>query len=283
LRVDPDNVEFLALIADCAYARGDVNQSIELLEQLIKRPDVSDDWRTGKFVVGFGPGLVMLPVEIGRVNKAFQFLAEAQNSVADTNSVSFRSLLLTAEGQAEEAVKLARMMVQRRGDTPGAIWVRYCLIEALVAADSIVEARSVLADINKHYDGYLGPAKFIALLSSSIVSLAEGDGEGALKPMRELEKFAKPSFNMNAIQYRETLARAYWKSGRLKEAVDAYKDLLKVFGVHTISHYELGQVYEQMKRPADARREYSKFLEMCSQADKGWPPVEDARKRLAAL
>ena len=59
--------------------------------------------------------------------------------------------------------------------------------------------------------------------------------------------------------------------------------ILVLGGGHAISHYELGQVYEQMKRPADAKQEYSKFLAMCSQADAGWPPVEAARKRLAAL
>ncbi len=283
LRADPDNVEFLAIIADCAYARGDVNRSIELLEQLMKRPDVSDDWRVGRFVVGFGPGLVQLPLEIGRFHKAFQLLAAAQKCAADTNSVSFRGLLLTAEGQAEEAAKVARRAIERCGDTPAASWWRYCLIEALVAADSVAEARSVLADINKRYDNYIRPTKCLALLSSSTVSLAEGDGEGALKPMRELEKFARPARHGNAIQYRETLARAYWKSGRLKEAADAYKDLLNVFGGHAISHYELGQVYEQMKRPADAQREYSRFLEMCAQADRGWPPVEDAKLRISRL
>jgi tetratricopeptide (TPR) repeat protein len=104
-----------------------------------------------------------------------------------------------------------------------------------------------------------------------------------LKSIREIEKFAKPSATSNAIQYRESLARAYWKSGRLDEAVAAYKDLLRIFGGHAMSLYELGQVYEQMGRTGEAKQEYSRFLEMCAQADKGWAPVEDAKKKLARL
>jgi hypothetical protein len=38
-----------------------------------------------------------------------------------------------------------------------------------------------------------------------------------------------------------------------------------------------------MGRTAEAKQEYTRFLEMCSLADDGWRPVEDARKRLAAL
>jgi hypothetical protein len=38
-----------------------------------------------------------------------------------------------------------------------------------------------------------------------------------------------------------------------------------------------------MKRPADAKKEYAKFLEMWSGADEGLPQLVDARKRLAAI
>jgi hypothetical protein len=38
-----------------------------------------------------------------------------------------------------------------------------------------------------------------------------------------------------------------------------------------------------MKRPADAKREYEKFLEMWSEADEGLPQLVDAKERLARL
>ena len=38
-----------------------------------------------------------------------------------------------------------------------------------------------------------------------------------------------------------------------------------------------------MNRPIEAEQEFSKFLEMWSDADEGLPQLEDAKKRLAVL
>lgn len=48
-----------------------------------------------------------------------------------------------------------------------------------------------------------------------------------------------------------------------------------------MSHYALGQIYQEMSRPADAEREFARFLEMWSDADEGLPQLVDARERLA--
>jgi tetratricopeptide (TPR) repeat protein len=85
------------------------------------------------------------------------------------------------------------------------------------------------------------------------------------------------------IDYRAVVARAYRMAGQLDEAAKAHREMLRIYGGHALSHYELGQIYEEMKRPADAKREYAKFLEMWSEADEGLPQLVDARKRLAAL
>ena len=86
-----------------------------------------------------------------------------------------------------------------------------------------------------------------------------------------------------AVRYYESHARAHRMAGRLTEAAAVHEDLLKVHGGHALSHYALGQIYEEMNRPADAEREFSKFLEMWSEADEGLPQLLDARERLAAL
>ena len=78
-------------------------------------------------------------------------------------------------------------------------------------------------------------------------------------------------------------AEAYRLSGRLEEAAVVHQELLRVCGGHALSHYQLGLTYQEMERPLDARREFTKFLDMWSEADEGLPQLVDARRRLEDL
>ncbi len=59
--------------------------------------------------------------------------------------------------------------------------------------------------------------------------------------------------------------------------------MLDDFRSHHISHYELGQIYEEMGHRPEAVNEYERFLEKWKNADEGLPQLEDAGSRLAAL
>jgi tetratricopeptide (TPR) repeat protein len=85
------------------------------------------------------------------------------------------------------------------------------------------------------------------------------------------------------IDCREARARAHRMAGQLDEAEAVYNELLRVYGGHALSHYELGVIYEEMKRPQDAKQEFTKFLDMWSKADEALPQLVDAQRRLAKL
>jgi tetratricopeptide (TPR) repeat protein/predicted Ser/Thr protein kinase len=114
-------------------------------------------------------------------------------------------------------------------------------------------------------------------------ALAERDPKTALKFLSEMRKNGVPWGGYIDIDYRTTLARAYRMDGRLNEAAEVHREMLRIYGSHAISHYELGTLYEEMKRPAEAKKEYAKFLEMWSEADEDLPQLVDAKKRFAAL
>jgi hypothetical protein len=85
------------------------------------------------------------------------------------------------------------------------------------------------------------------------------------------------------IDYREMLARAYVLAERFQDAAGLHRELLRVYGGHALSHYELSKFYEEMQRPGDAAKEYELLLDMGSEADEGLPQVEYAEQRLTAL
>jgi tetratricopeptide (TPR) repeat protein len=273
-------------ISSCYYSRGDVNGTIGMLERLVKRPDLLDDQRRRVFVVGFAGGLAALPAEIGRYEHSFEFLREYKSceSASEATAAVIEARLLQTMGRAQEAVDSARTRLKRVSTSNDSVVIELAMTEALAEAGSTEEARSTLSRIRESDENNLwGRNRFRALLLPCIIALAEGDAARALELVHELERFGKPPATELAVYYREALARSYWKSGRLEDAVRAYADLLNIFGGHAVSHYELGQVYEQMGRPADAKREYGKFLEMWSEADEGLPQLVDARQRLARL
>ncbi len=128
-----------------------------------------------------------------------------------------------------------------------------------------------------------GMGEYDALELQARAALAENDPKTAFKFLDEMRKIGVVWGGYIDIDYRTILASAYRMQGRLKEAADVHKEMLRVYGGHALSHYELGTIYEEMKRPADAMKEYAKFLEMWSEADEGLPQLTDARNRIAAL
>ena len=53
--------------------------------------------------------------------------------------------------------------------------------------------------------------------------------------------------------------------------------------VYALSFYALGKIYEQKSLKGKAIEQYEKFLDLWKDADPGFPEVDDAKKRLAAL
>ena len=67
------------------------------------------------------------------------------------------------------------------------------------------------------------------------------------------------------------------------EALALHEGVLRVRGGHALSHYHLGVIYQEMGSVEDAERQFTRFLEMWSNADEGLPELVDARRRLVDL
>jgi tetratricopeptide (TPR) repeat protein/predicted Ser/Thr protein kinase len=90
--------------------------------------------------------------------------------------------------------------------------------------------------------------------------------------------------------FMEPLASAYYRSGDLDRAREEYEKITTLtsgragYGdIYARSFYMLGKICEQQGDRVKATENYGKFLDLWKDADPGFPEVEDARKRLAAL
>jgi tetratricopeptide (TPR) repeat protein len=117
------------------------------------------------------------------------------------------------------------------------------------------------------------------------VTIGERSGPWAVPYMSDTEGM----FLYNLPPVRDTLARAYVRSGELFKAITEYERLLTVDQttkdrrlVHPTYHYRLGELYKQKRWIVQAREQYARFLGLWKDADEGHPDVKRARSALRA-
>ena len=153
--------------------------------------------------------------------------------------------------------------------------------EALKTAD---ELRVLIRDShnpnNMHFFRHL----------TGMVELKQKHFAGAIESFKEALSLQTSDPRDKSAGYIESLAMAYYASGDIDKAQAEYERIVSSssgrsdFGdVYAKSFYELGKIYEQKVWKGKALEQYEKFLDLWKDADPGFPEVDDAKRRLAAL
>lgn len=134
------------------------------------------------------------------------------------------------------------------------------------------------------------------LLSAEIL-LAEGSQSKAIAIAQEIKPLQWP-IEMNTIRafrynlpFRTDLAaRAYFRQGKLNDAIAEYERLTMIDPqsndrrlIPARFHYRLAKLYEQKGLKEKAMARYEHFLKVWRNADSDWPELSDAKARLARL
>jgi serine/threonine protein kinase/tetratricopeptide (TPR) repeat protein len=289
LKIDSGNIWGQRGIAACHYQRGDLERSRESLEQILRRSDLMPTTHIQvicELRQAGSAGLSWIFAEGGCFNKALELFEDARQLVVDpieeVRLERERSYLLRRIGRADEVLQYARSLEKSAESR----YASYAALELLAISYSELDSvEAAHRAIEKYVDDRWGNyPSYLKNMIDAETALTEGDPDRALAALDELRRMgAQYLGGLRTIEYRENLARAHRLNGNLGKAVEAHKELLRVFAGHALSHYELGKLYEEMGRSTDARREYERFLKMWSQADEGLPQPEDARRRLASL
>ncbi len=281
--LDPNDYSLQTDLARCAIARGQVHEAEAIFERLLARSDLSETQRAWlmRGINDNPPGLAGLCAATGRLRRALEWVEAARPSApsreADSWAYMARTMILLDAGRPREV--LAASPAERQfWNEAWRAWNMAWRLQALVQVDSLLAAREALAEFIAVKDRAAMMARYIPLSVTADLWLAEDRPDSALATLAKLEglqRLGPPAL--------ETRARALRTLRRLPEAAATLEGLLKRNGSRFIARYQLGQVYEEMGRGADAAREYEAFLKAWENADPGWPQVEDARRRLAAL
>ncbi len=164
------------------------------------------------------------------------------------------------------------------------------------AKQRVDEIRSLMAGFpGNQRNLYLQLQKNYRILQAEIM-LSEGKADEAISFMEKEFALNIPIFNpayartftwYNFPLDQDVLARAHQKMGNLDGAIDEYKKLVTFDPAsqdrrmhNPIYHYRAAKLYEQKSLKEEARREYTRFLELWKDADPGIPELVDAKKRL---
>jgi eukaryotic-like serine/threonine-protein kinase len=276
--LDPDDYSLQYDLARCAFLRGDPWGAAGIFEGLLARTDLVPYQRT-QLRVGWQrwtirlPGLVDCYAETGRLNQALALLEDWARDDRYYDLVRYMVLLDWKRPQA------VLSLAPKPGEPQGPNYMRiYLRGLALAESDSLAAARDRLAELRAMKEKTGLWIHYAPLSLAARIALAEGRADSALVRLQELE--AQIALVSPEWEYK---ARALRALGRVPQAAATLEELLHRNGSRFIARYQLGQIYEEMGRKADAVREFETFLKAWANADPGWPQVEDARRRLAAL
>lgn len=121
---------------------------------------------------------------------------------------------------------------------------------------------------NQRFDFYL--RGYIALKKGQII-------EG-INYFQEALKRKPPIWNIES--YEDSLANAYFQTGRIDEAITEYQRILKLNPHYPLTRFHLARALEQKGLREEARAEYLNFLEIWKEADEDIPEIIIARKSL---
>ncbi len=162
---------------------------------------------------------------------------------------------------------------------------------AYVAAGDIGQAQKVLDGLKDFREGVFVKRKTrVSLTLSGAVAAKRGDGRAAVADLERAASTLAPVYSPLVDQTAlvlEWLARAYVVAGDLAKARETYEKITALttgrmlFGAtYARAFYHLGVIAERQGDKPRAREQFTKFLKLWKDADKGLPEVADARKHL---
>jgi serine/threonine protein kinase/tetratricopeptide (TPR) repeat protein len=283
--VELDPQWYPEVFSSCAYHAGDVERAIEILEKILAREDLLPVDRVRLMITSmFDLYLAALYREDGRFQDALEVCEKTRQYVSSpraqqSNEMRIGSAMLSLGRPQDVLVKMQEL--RRLGSRQ---WLVFGLQGSAMAALGDLEGARFLADTLYDMQEEAGAkARSLALKIEAEIALAENRPEKAIEALDEMKRQGVLFGGLYDIDHRTATARALSMAGRPEEAAEVHRVTLRVYGGHALSHYELGRIYQDMGLLADAKGEFSTFLEKWSRADEGLPQLEDARSRLAAL
>jgi tetratricopeptide (TPR) repeat protein/DNA-binding winged helix-turn-helix (wHTH) protein len=113
-----------------------------------------------------------------------------------------------------------------------------------------------------------------------LFALKEGRADDAIARFQAVLKIPAMAWGINSLE--DALASAYMELGRVDEAIEESRRVLRLNEQDPLTHYGLARALDARGEVAQARASYERFLQIWKDADPDIPQVRTARARLAS-
>jgi serine/threonine-protein kinase len=193
--------------------------------------------------------LASILVRQNRLDEAETEVREAMRHMPGQASVHVQlGLLRAAQGKPAEAEDAFREAYRLDPDMQAA---RENLVGILMRRKKLADAETVLRDIIRR-----NPADDAAHVTLSVVLAQQDKGDQAVAELREHVR-ARPS-----AEGHRSLGNLYLGLGRPTEALDAYREAIRLNPGFALAWYEIGIVYRKLGKTADAISAYREAIRL---------------------
>ena len=309
----PQDPRIRALVVNIDLTNGNPDKALQTLDDIIKTQkdplifDGDNDWMMALFMI---KGKFKETLALGeKADKKALIEGPTNVLLADLSTRRGKELLQT--GYAEKALekfRQGREYIKKEEDRIPETRLNNLMHEertmmmwevcALCDMGRVEEAEALYKQLESLIPKYIKRLQTVCICMTTAfpagkIALAKKDSPAAVKMLEEgLQKMFREDFTFSSdhAYLLDVLGDAYRLGNRLDKSAETYARIRELQNgrwewgaVYSRSFYKLGKVYEQMGKKDEARKEYSKFLDLWKDADPGQPEVEDARKRLAGL
>lgn len=320
VEMDPQNA---AALINLATSYNLLNRREDAVSQYLKAFEVAPDWLTsGNLNHEFGFNYVELG-DLESAEKTFGRMLEGNDEqrAQGNRSLALLKMYRGRYGEAQEDLRQAIVLHQTLGYGLSEMRDRLFLATALWAKGSIEtaleelravrelasdpstapswlayagkqharmglapEAEVILRDAISRSDESVEADRAAVALLKGEVAMAKGDSQEALNHFETAYALRENTY------YLESLAFGLYQAGSLDAALDRYLTLLaqpeigwEVQEFWILSHYRLGQIYEELGDVPNARKYHEAFLEIWSEGDPDLIALKEARERVEGL
>jgi len=294
--LNPANYQNILLRGDIHHLRGDLSEAEQEYMKLLENREDIARIRGRESLLNLYLSQGKLDDSIEQAQKGIELARKISNTQAESNFFVRLACVQLKSGNPQESLSACEKALDTAIEADSSRHHGFALFYrgfVSIKMNSLDDAQRVAEELKEFIEAGMNK-KFMRFYYHLLgrIEMKKGNFKRAIEFFKQalsLIPFKDIGIRTPAY-FIEPLARAYYESEDLEKAQTEYEKIahltlgrLEHGDIYAQSFSMLGRIFEQTGWKGKAIENYEKFLELWTDADPGFPEIEDAKMRLASL